>query len=131
MNHLLLGEIVRRTYRNIHYEKIIDPFKLHDTSVGLEGAAGTSGLFGCSTRMDSSIWVTAISERTEHSRRGTAVRDAVGRHFNDGRDLFRFAEMLRRGGELDGDGGGPITTCQMLNQPPPPPPPPPPPFSTQ
>ena len=107
-HHALLGEMVRRTdgkgrsYRQIAQEEIFDPLKMHSTSIGrradlaerhaipvFHGNAPTEhksskvpGQNGAFEDPDAEMpWVGAVCTTP---------------------DLWRFAEMLRLGGELDG-----------------------------
>jgi CubicO group peptidase (beta-lactamase class C family) len=106
--HALLGEAVRRTdpkkrsYRQLVEDEILKPLKMKDTSIGVRkdlkarkivpvfldrspiehlghGNLGPNGAF--EEELAEMPWVGAISTTS---------------------DMFRFAEMLRRGGELDG-----------------------------
>jgi len=107
-HHALLGEMVRstdgkgRSYRQIAQEEIFDPLKMHSTSIGrradlaerhaipvFHGNAPTEhksskvpGQNGAFEDPDAEMpWVGAVCTTP---------------------DLWRFAEMLRLGGELDG-----------------------------
>ncbi|MDE3111204.1 MAG: beta-lactamase family protein, partial [Acidobacteriota bacterium] len=106
--HALLGEMLHRTdakrrrYRKIVEEDLLRPLKMKDTSIGVRAdlrsrkivpifldrspidhtGHGNLGPNGAFEEEDAEMpWVGAVTSAN---------------------DLFRFAEMLRRGGELDG-----------------------------
>lgn len=120
-NHALLGEIVRRTdpsgrrFREIANEELIRPLGLEDTSFGLRA--------DLRSRHVRPVWMFDKSplEHRGHSNLGTdgafeeedAEMPWVGVS-TTASDLYRVAEMLRRGGELDGARIlSPVTTAQM------------------
>ena len=120
-NHALLGEIVRRTdpagrrFRDIANEELIRPLGLQDTAFGLRT--------DMRDRHVRPVWMFDKSplEHLGHSNLGTdgafeepeAEMPWVGVSTTVP-DLFRVAELLRRGGELDGARIlSPITTEQM------------------
>jgi CubicO group peptidase (beta-lactamase class C family) len=108
VNHALMGEMVRRTdrrkrsYRNIVEEEILKPLKLKDTAVGLRPDLKARHLVP-------DFRGNAAINHLGHSNLGpngafeepNAEMPWVGIVSTAG-DMFRFAEMLRRGGELDG-----------------------------
>ena len=108
VNHALLGEAVRRTdprkrrYRQIVEDEILEPLAMKDTSVGLRrdlrerhlvpefrGNAPMSHL-GHSNLGPQGAFLEEEAEMPWVGVSSTAS------------DMFRFAEALRRGGELDG-----------------------------
>ena len=107
-NHALLGEMVRRTdpqkrsYRQLVEDEILKPLKLKDTSVGLRADLRTRHL---PPDMRGNVPINHLG----HSDLGPngafeeehAEMPWVG-IASTAHDMFRFAEMLRRGGELDG-----------------------------
>ncbi|HTW38263.1 MAG TPA: serine hydrolase domain-containing protein [Steroidobacteraceae bacterium] len=108
VNHALLGEAVRRTdtrkrrYRQILEEEILRPLKMGDTSVGLRRDLRERHLVP-------EFRGNAPMNHLGHSNLGPqgafleeeAEMPWVGLSSTTG-DMFRFAEALRRGGELDG-----------------------------
>lgn len=108
VNHALLGEMVRRrdprkrSYRNIVQEEILDPLRMKDTSVGLRADLKSRHLVP-------DFRGNAAIEHLGHSNLGPngafeepdAEMPWVG-IASTPNDMFRFAEMLRGGGELDG-----------------------------
>jgi CubicO group peptidase (beta-lactamase class C family) len=108
INHALLGEIARRvlgdgetSYREIVRRELLEPLRMTDTAIGAP-SAWSERLVPVRAVFEESAWLRPddlemlndlIDERAEMPWVG-AVSTAA--------DLFRFAEMLRRGGELDG-----------------------------
>jgi CubicO group peptidase (beta-lactamase class C family) len=105
--HAILGEIVRRldsrkrALRDIFQEELFGPLGMKDTALG--------------RRRDLSSRIVSIVAHSPHF--GTQSAEEVENHngfiiegaeipwmggVSTAPDLFRFAEMLRRGGELDG-----------------------------
>lgn len=120
-NHALLGEIVRRTdpagrrFRDIANEELIRPLGLKDTAFGLRADLRSRHV------RPVWMWDKAPLEHRGHSNLGVdgafeeeeAEMPWVGVS-TTAFDLFRVAEMLRRGGELDGARVlSPVTTEQM------------------
>lgn len=120
-NHALLGEIVRRTdpagrsYRQIVNDELITPLGLKDTSVGLRA--------DLRPRHVKPVWMWDKSplQHLGHSNLGIdgafeeehAEMPWVG-IATTASDLFRVADMLRRGGELNGARIlSPVTVEQM------------------
>ena len=106
--HALLGEMVRRTdpkgrrYRQIVQEEVLDLLSMRDTSVGLRADLRSRKVvpdFLSPIPMThpghSNLGVHGAFEEEE------AEMPWVGL-VSTAYDLWRFAEMLRRGGELDG-----------------------------
>jgi CubicO group peptidase (beta-lactamase class C family) len=121
LNHCLLGEMVRRSdpkrrrFRDIVQQDLLDPLRMTDTSVGLRR--------DLRERHIKPVWLYDKSplKHLGHSNYGTdgafeeedAEMPWVGISTTAG-NLFRLAEMLRRGGELDGARIlSPVTTAQM------------------
>lgn len=108
-NHALLGEIVRRTdpagrrFRDIASQELIKPLGLKDTSFGLRA--------DLRSRHIRPVWMfdKAPLEHRGHSNYGTdgafeeedAEMPWVGVS-TTAHDLFKVADMMRQGGELDG-----------------------------
>jgi CubicO group peptidase (beta-lactamase class C family) len=106
--HALLGEIVRRTlgdgtarYRDVVRDELLEPLGMTSTAIGAP-AAWQDRLVPLRARYPPGGWLgpedieilnTAIDEEAEMPWVG-AVSTAA--------DIFRLAEMARRGGELDG-----------------------------
>lgn len=120
--HALMGEAVRRTdaakrsFREIMHAELLAPLGLASTSVGLRR--------DLKPRHIKPAWLfdKGALRHLGHSNLGTdgafeeedAEMPWVGISATVG-DLFRFAEMLRRGGELDGARIlSPVTVEQML-----------------
>ena len=107
-NHALMGEAVRRTdplkrsYRQLLQDEVLTPLGMHDTAIGQRKDLAARHIFP--------------------DFRGKPPQEHLSRHNNDPQgafkdetaempwvggistvpDLFRFAEMLRRGGTLNG-----------------------------
>jgi CubicO group peptidase (beta-lactamase class C family) len=108
VNHALMGEMVRRTdrrkrsYRQIVEDEILKPLRLKDTAVGLRSDLQARHLVP-------DFRGNAAISHLGHSNLGPngafeepdAEMPWVG-IVSTSADMFRFAEMLRRGGELDG-----------------------------
>ena len=120
-NHLLLGEVVRRTdpaersFRDIMTQDVLNPLQLNDTAVGLRR--------DLRPRHVKPVWMfdKGPLKHLGHSNFGddgafeeeNAEMPWVGIATTVS-DLYRLAEMLRRGGELDGARVlSPVTTAQM------------------
>ena len=120
-NHALLGEIVRRTdpkrrsYRDLMTEELIIPLQLTDTSIGLRK--------DLRKRHIKPTWLfdKGALRHLGHSDLGPdgAFEEELAEMpwvgvATTASDLFRLAEMLRRGGELDGVRLlSSVTTAQM------------------
>ncbi len=105
--HALLGEIIRRldgekrTLRDIYQNELFGPLKMKDTAMGkrkdlasrIVPIVAHDPSFGNMTAQQVEEHNQYITEDAEIPWMG-CVSTAY--------DLFRFAEMLRRGGELDG-----------------------------
>ncbi len=107
-NHVLLGEALRRTdpkrrsYRAIVHEDLFEPLKMNDTSVGLRAdlrarhvVPDFRGNFPITHPGHSNHGPNGAFQEEEAEMPWVGVASTVP-------DMFRFAEMLRRGGELDG-----------------------------
>lgn len=107
-NHVLLGEALRRTdpgrrsYRAIVQEDLFNPLKMHDTAVGLRADLRSRhvvpdfrGNFPITHPGHSNLGPNGAFEEEHAEMPWVGVASTVP-------DMFRFAEMLRRGGELDG-----------------------------
>ena len=107
-HHALMGEAVRRadpkqrSYRQLVEDEILKPLKMNDTSIGVRR--------DLRARYHVPLFITpAPVEHLGHSNLGPngafeeeeAEMPWVGGYSTLG-DMHRFAEMLRRGGELDG-----------------------------
>jgi CubicO group peptidase (beta-lactamase class C family) len=108
VNHALMGEMVRRTdrgkrsYRAIVEEEILKPLKLKDTSVGLRPDLKARHLvpdFRGNAAINhlghSNLGPNGAFEEPDAEMPWVGIVSTAG-------DMFRFEEMLRRGGELDG-----------------------------
>jgi len=121
VNHCLLGEMVRRTdpkkrrFRDIALQDLFEPLQMKDSAFGLRS--------DLRNRHIKPVWLFDKSplKHHGHSNYGTdgafeeedAEMPWVGVSCTAG-DLFRLAEMMRRGGELDGARIlSPVTTAQM------------------
>ena len=107
-NHALLGEALRRTdpnrrsYRAIVHEDLLAPLRMSDTSVGLRPdlrarhvVPDFRGNFPITHPGHSNLGPNGAFEEEDAEMPWVGVASTVP-------DMFRFAEMLRRGGELDG-----------------------------
>jgi CubicO group peptidase (beta-lactamase class C family) len=106
--HALMGEAVRRTdpkkrsYRQLVQDEILTPLKMKDTSVGVRRdlrARHIVPVFLDQSPIDhlghSNLGPNGAFEEEEAEMPWVGCISTVS-------DMFRFAEMLRRGGELDG-----------------------------
>ena len=106
--HALLGEMVRRTdpegrrYRQIVQDEIFTPLKMADSSVGVRKDLRARKLVP-------DFLASGPIQHLGHSDFGPngAFEEEVAEMpwvgvVSTANDLYRFAEMLRRGGELDG-----------------------------
>jgi CubicO group peptidase (beta-lactamase class C family) len=107
VNHVLLGEILRRTdpkrrsYRAIVEEDLLKPLKLSDTAVGLRAdlkrrhvVPDFRGNYPIGHRGHSDFGPNGAFEEEHAEMPWVGVASTVP-------DLFRFAEMLRQNGTLD------------------------------
>ena len=107
-NHVLLGEALRRTdpqgrsYRAIVQEELLDPLKMRDTSVGLRRdlrsrhvVPDLRGNFPITHPGHSNLGPNGAFQEEDAEMPWVGVASTVP-------DMLRFAEMLRRGGELEG-----------------------------
>ncbi|PBN41770.1 serine hydrolase domain-containing protein [Sphingobium sp. D43FB] len=108
VNHALMGEAIRRTdpkkrsLRDIYREDLFEPLKMHNTAMGVRqdlqprhiipDMRGTLPITspGHTNKGDYGIFEEEFAEMPHVGCVATAD------------DMWRFAEMLRRGGELDG-----------------------------
>ena len=109
VSHALLGEMVRRTdpkgrsYRQLVEDEILKPLELKDTAVGLRADLRERHLFP-------EFGANAPIDHLGHSDLGPngafleehAEMPWVG-IVSTAMDMYRLAEMMRRGGELDGN----------------------------
>ena len=107
-NHALLGEALRRTdpkrrsYRAIVHDDLLAPLGMADSSVGLRRdlrarhvVPDFRGNFPITHPGHSNLGPNGAFEEEDAEMPWVGLASTVP-------DLFRFAEMLRRGGELDG-----------------------------
>ncbi|MGH8138372.1 MAG: serine hydrolase domain-containing protein [Steroidobacteraceae bacterium] len=107
-NHALLGEALRRTdpnrrsYRAIVQEDLLAPLKMSDTSVGLRAdlrarhvVPDFRGNFPITHPGHSNLGPNGAFQEEDAEMPWVGVASTVP-------DMFRFAEMLRSRGELDG-----------------------------
>jgi CubicO group peptidase (beta-lactamase class C family) len=107
-NHALLGEALRRTdpkrrsYRAIVHEDLFEPLKMSDSSVGLRKdlrdrhvVPDLRGNFPITHPGSSNLGPNGAFQEEHAEMPWVGVASSVP-------DMFRFAEMLRRRGELDG-----------------------------
>jgi CubicO group peptidase (beta-lactamase class C family) len=108
-NHVLLGEALRRTdpgrrsYRAIVQEDLLDPLRMRDTSVGLRRdlrerhvIPDLRGNFPITHPGHSNLGPNGAFQEEHAEMPWVGVASTVS-------DMLRFAEMLRRGGELEGE----------------------------
>ena len=108
VNHALMGEIVRRLdpkkrrYRDIVQQEILDPLKMTSTSVGLRADLKSRhivpdfrGNAAINHLGHSDFGPNGAFEEPDAEMPWVGIASTPA-------DMFRFAEMLRRGGELDG-----------------------------
>ena len=109
--HALLGEIVRRldpkkrALRDILNEDLFIPLKMTDTALGLPLRLKARSVPIVAAHPEQSIASGVMSPQQLEEHNLMITEDAeipwMG-CVSTGYDVFRFAEMLRRGGELDG-----------------------------
>jgi CubicO group peptidase (beta-lactamase class C family) len=108
VNHVLLAEAVRRTdpkrrsYRAIVQEEILDPLQMKDTSVGLRAdlkprkvVPDFRGNYPIGHRGHSNLGPNGAFEEEHAEMPWVGIASTVP-------DMFRFADMLRQDGALDG-----------------------------
>lgn len=108
VNHALMGEALRRTdakgraLRDIYREDLFEPLGMHDTALGVRAALqprhvvpDTRGVIPAASPGRTKPGPFGVFEEEE------AEMPHVG-CVSTADDVWRFAEMLRRGGELDG-----------------------------
>ncbi len=108
VNHVLLGEALRRidprrrSYRQIIQQDLLDPLKMADTSVGLRAdlkrrhvVPDFRGNYPIGHRGHSNLGPNGAFEEEHAEMPWVGIASTVP-------DMFRFAEMLRQGGTLDG-----------------------------
>jgi CubicO group peptidase (beta-lactamase class C family) len=108
VNHALMGEMVRRSdrdgrgYRELVEQDILEPLGMHDTAVGVRRDLAARHLVP-EFRGNGSIDHPGQSNLGPNGafREERAQMPWVGM-VSTARDLLRFAEMLRLGGQLDG-----------------------------
>lgn len=107
-NHVLMGEALRRTdpkkrgYRDIVHEDLFGPLKMHNSSIGLRAdlrprhvRPDFRGNFPITHPGSSNLGPNGAFEEEHAEMPWVGAACTVP-------DLSRFADMLRRGGELDG-----------------------------
>jgi CubicO group peptidase (beta-lactamase class C family) len=108
VNHVLLAEAVRRTdpkkrgYRAIVQEDLLDPLKMKDTSVGVRAdlkarkvVPDFRGNYPIGHRGHSNLGPNGAFEEEHAEMPWVGIASTVP-------DMFRFAEVLRQNGTLDG-----------------------------
>jgi CubicO group peptidase (beta-lactamase class C family) len=108
VNHVLLAECVRRTdpkrrgYRQIVQDEILTPLKMRDTSVGLRADLKSRhvvpdfrGNYPIGHRGHSELGPNGAFEEEHAEMPWVGIASTTP-------DLFRFAEMFRQGGTLEG-----------------------------
>jgi CubicO group peptidase (beta-lactamase class C family) len=108
-NHVLLGEALRRTdpgrrsYRAIVQEDLLDPLRMRDTSVGLRRdlrerhvVPDLRGNFPITHPGHGNLGPNGAFQEEHAEMPWVGVASTVS-------DMLRFAEMLRRRGELEGE----------------------------
>ncbi|HZV17241.1 MAG TPA: serine hydrolase domain-containing protein [Sphingobium sp.] len=107
-NHVLMGEALRRTdpkgrrYRDILREDLFEPLGMHDTSMGLRADLNARHV---RPDMRGTVPIKHLSRTIPGDHALFEDPDVEAPHVGCAStvpDLSRFAEMLRRGGELDG-----------------------------
>ena len=108
VNHVLLAEALQRTdprqrrYRQLVQEEILDPLQMHDTAVGLRAdlkprkvVPDFRGNYPIGHKSHNVAGPNGAFEDPEAEMPWVGIVSTTP-------DLFRFAEMFRRGGALDG-----------------------------
>jgi CubicO group peptidase (beta-lactamase class C family) len=108
VNHVLMAECVRRTdpkrrgYRQIVQEEILTPLKMHDTAVGLRAdlkprhiVPDFRGNYPIGHRGHSNLGPNGAFEEEHAEMPWVGIASTVP-------DMFRFAEMFRQSGTLEG-----------------------------
>jgi len=105
--HALLGEIARRTlgagrsFKAMLQEELLDPLKMSDTFLGTPSGLADRLVPVVAKFRPGGFFTPKDIEDTAAAASEGAELPWVGCLSTTG-DMFRFAEMLRRGGELDG-----------------------------
>ena len=108
VNHVLMAEALRRTdpqrrsYREMVQQDVLTPLKMHDSSVGLRAdlkarhvVPDFRGNYPIGHRGHSDLGPNGAFEEEHAEMPWVGIVSTVP-------DMFRFAEMLRQGGTLDG-----------------------------
>ncbi len=103
----ILAEVVRRvdgghrSYRQIMEEELFKPLRMHDTSLGRRADLEDRRVPIVVKEWEEGFMAPGFLESlNDVFREGSEVPAAGG--YSTALDIYRFAEMLRRGGELDG-----------------------------
>lgn len=105
-NHALLGEMLRRvfgasSYRELVQSRIFDPLEMRSSAIGAADRL-KDRIVPLKARFDDAGWLSAADiESLNDGLTADAEMPWVGGVSTAG-DMLRFAEMLRRGGELNG-----------------------------
>ena len=106
LNHALLGEMARRamgysSYREMAEKELFEPLKMTSTAIGAP-KKWADRMVPIVAKFPTGGWLSAKDvEIMEEIINEEAEMPWVGAVSSIG-DIYRFAEMLRRGGELDG-----------------------------
>jgi len=109
--HALLGEIVRRldpgkrALRSILQEDLFNPLKMADTALGLPSRLKSRSVPIVAAHPEQTMAGGAMSPQQLDEHNLMITEDAEMPWMgcvSTAQDIFRFTEMLRRGGELDG-----------------------------
>ncbi|MCF6214884.1 MAG: beta-lactamase family protein [Emcibacter sp.] len=106
-SHSILAEVVRRldggkrSYRQILEEEVMIPLGMKDTSLGARPDLADRRVPIRARGWEEGLMSPAMLEALDHLLDEKAEIPSAGA-FSTATDYFRFAEMLRRGGELNG-----------------------------
>jgi CubicO group peptidase (beta-lactamase class C family) len=108
VHHALLGEAVRRcdpggrSYRELLQQEVLEPLGMRDTAIGLRGDLAPRHVFPDFRGKPPQEHLTRRNLGPQGAFRDPDAEMPWVGGVSTVPDLFRFAEMLRRGGTLDG-----------------------------
>jgi CubicO group peptidase (beta-lactamase class C family) len=107
IGYAILGDLVRRcdpkarSYRKIMHEDLIDPLRMTDTAIGSRADLEPRRVPVVVTDTAPNVFgVDILLQMNQLLNEASEIPGSGG--ISTGHDMLRFAEMLRRGGELDG-----------------------------
>lgn len=107
--HAVLGEVVRRldggtrSLSRMMHEELLLPTRMHDTALTLAGREDLVRRAAPITMRDTSTDAIPPRDIERIAEIASTTEFLAGGAFSTAYDLLRFAEMMRNGGELDGE----------------------------